>query len=59
MAARRFENVAFPEETRQIVIDTKAAAALPPVHSAHQTGGGMLQFSANWLDARKRNGLPG
>src|SRR5580700_2373916 len=36
MAARRFENVALPGETRQVAIDTKAAAALPPVHSAHQ-----------------------
>jgi len=24
-----------------------------------KAGGGMLQFSANWLDARQRNGLPG
>src|ERR1700722_5556139 len=36
MAARRFENVAFPGETRQVAIHTKAAAAPPPVHSAHQ-----------------------
>src|SRR5580692_11973173 len=36
MAARRFENVALPGGTRQVAIDTKAAAALPPVHSAHQ-----------------------
>src|SRR5580658_4972038 len=36
MAARHFENLAFPGETRQVAIDTKAAATPPPVHSAHQ-----------------------